>query len=108
MGIAEEQTQGEKEKEPQLDEKLRAVLTKRFGENWRRHISVTMRADVFWWILRLALWGLEVREKELKAKPRDQRDMGEVMSLGSWQMDLEEFVEAISKGEEVKFKRKKK
>jgi hypothetical protein len=94
----------EKKKEESLEDKLFRQLSRRFGNNWRRTLRVELRADSLSWIVKLALWGYEQRKKEIKEDKG--KDICDVMSLVSFQHDLEQFVEAVCNGKEVKEKKK--
>jgi hypothetical protein len=88
------------------EERLREVLFNRFGDNWRHHLAVILRADTLSWLLSLAEEGLQHRRAEWvkKAGGWDKLDMGARLSLGSFAADLEEAVTAVEKAKLVKMK----
>jgi hypothetical protein len=62
-------------------------LADKFGEDWRRDITLTFRADLLYWLVFLAERGVEAKRQEFCADPA--RGAAEVPSIASWQMDLE-------------------
>lgn len=95
----------EKTNEVALDERVHAAMVARLGHGNGMHantIRVEMRAAELYWVLRLAMWGLDARRAEFKAKPAAERDAGDLMSVASWGSDLETFADALAKVEVVK------
>ncbi len=77
----------DKQNEPRVAEQLHQFFTGKFGEDWRRDITLTFRADQLYWLLFLAERGVEAKRQEFRADPA--RGAAEAASLASWQMDLE-------------------
>jgi hypothetical protein len=44
----------EKQTEPRVAEQLHEFFTGQFGTDWRREITLTLRADQLYWLLCLA------------------------------------------------------
>jgi hypothetical protein len=78
--------------EQTLAEQLREFLVSKLGDDWRRDISFTVRADALYWLVYLAERGLAERRAAFK-------DSGvgasEAASLASWAIDLENLVNRI-------------
>lgn len=83
-------------KEP-LTEQLARLFQGAFDEDWRREISLTLRADSLYWVLYLAQTGLEQHELALRSKAPRQREATEVASVCSWRLELERLVERIER-----------
>lgn len=82
------------EKEPTIAETLHNLLTERLGDNWRQDVSLTLRADVLYWIVYLAEKGIELRKAEMRAD-KTNRLAEVVASIASWQIDLDNLVKRI-------------
>jgi hypothetical protein len=54
--------------EPTLAEQLREFLNAKLGDDWRRHVSLTVRADNLYWLVFLAERGIEERRATFKAQ----------------------------------------
>ena len=85
-----------------IADKLEAILTKRFGEDFRKNITTTLSADVIYWIIHLAELGIEVRQEEFRKnkgtfykKTEGWLGATECASLSTWQSDMEDWVEKI-------------
>jgi hypothetical protein len=79
--------------EKTIHARLHDLLAEKFGEDWRREISLTLRADALYWLVFLAEAGIEAKHKEFKADKTS--GASEVASLASWQMDLENLLARI-------------
>ena len=77
----------DKQTEPTVAERLHQFLAGKFGSDWRRDITLTLRADLLYWLLFLAERGVQAKRLEFRADPG--RGAAEAASLASWQMDLE-------------------
>jgi hypothetical protein len=88
------------ENEVPLSEQLRQLFYERFGNDWRREVTLTLRADKLYWLVHLAERGVEAKRADFKAAQADP-DRGPfgsaeaAASLASWRMDLEKLVSAI-------------
>lgn len=81
--------------EPSDSDRLYAVLMARYGTNWSgKTVKVEVRVDALTWIIRLAEWGLDQRRKEWRETKPAERDVGLMMSLGSWAGDIQTLVDA--------------
>jgi hypothetical protein len=78
--------------EKSLAERLHDLLTERFGQDWRRDISLTLRADALYWFVFLAERGIAAKRQDFKG---DKDVASAVASLASWTMDLENLVSKI-------------
>lgn len=81
-------------KEPTPDEVLYNLLCDKVGMEWRRDVTITMRADALYWIVFLAQKGIRAKQVEFRAD-KGMRSIEAAASLGSWTMDLEEFIKRI-------------
>jgi hypothetical protein len=75
-----------------LADRLHDLLAERFGQDWRRDISLTLRADALYWFVFLAERGIEAKRQDFKG---DKDVASAVASLASWQMDLENLVSKV-------------
>jgi hypothetical protein len=76
-----------------VEDVLRAAL----GDNWRKDVTVTFRADRLYWLVALAEAGIASRRAQFRAAPGGM-DAAGAASLGSWRIDLERFVAAVKAG----------
>jgi hypothetical protein len=77
----------DKQTEPTVSEQLHDFLASKFGADWRRDITLTLRADLLYWLLFLAERGVEAKRQEFRAS--GTAGASEAASLASWRMDLE-------------------
>ena len=75
------------------EDRLRDVYSKKFGSDWRKEISLTLRADTLFWFVHLIEFAIEKKRDEFK---KSGIDASAAASLGSWQADLENLVNRIS------------
>lgn len=100
-----EDTPYEVVQEPTLEQKLEALLWKRFGNNWRETIRIDIRADALSWMFKLACWGFESRREKMRGPNGKIADISDIMSLGSWKGDLEALLKSIETAPIVKPKK---
>ena len=98
--MADEKKQTQEQK---LEDRLLEILYKKFGDQrWHERLALNVRADTLSWIVRLALWGLAARRKEM-----NMGDAGDMMSVASWLSDLDGLIEQIATAPVVKESRAK-
>jgi hypothetical protein len=78
--------------EKSLAERLHDRFAEKFGDDWRRDISLTLRADALYWFVYLAERGIEAKRQDFKG---DKDVASAVASLASWQMDLENLLSKV-------------
>jgi hypothetical protein len=78
--------------EPTLAEQLHEFLAAKLGDDWRRDVSITARADHLYWLVFLAERGIAERRATFKAQGVGA---SEAASLASWAIDLENLVNRI-------------
>jgi hypothetical protein len=78
--------------EKSLTERRHDLLTERFGQDWRKDNSLTLRADALYWFVFLAERGIAAKRQDFK---NDTDVASAVASLASWQMDLENLVSKV-------------
>jgi hypothetical protein len=76
-----------------MAERLHYILCAQFGDDWRKDISLTLRADALYWFVYLAEQGIEAKRKEFKSKV--SLDASDVASLASWTIDLENLLSKV-------------
>lgn len=91
----------EEQKEKSLDQRLKEILYAKLGTDYRRDLSLTVRADALSWVFKMAVWGLAARTKAFRETPREKREAAEAASLGSFEIDLETMLAAIEKADVV-------
>lgn len=91
----------EEKKEKSLEQRLEEILYAKLGTDYRRDLSLTIRADALSWVLKLAVWGLEARLEKYRNTPREKRNVADVASIGSFEIDLEAMLSAIEKADVV-------
>lgn len=72
--------------------RLHDILCAQFGDDWRKDITLTLRADLLYWWVFLAERGIEERRQHFKANPSQQRPAEAAASLASWTIDLESLL----------------
>jgi hypothetical protein len=75
-----------------IADRLRDLLSEQFGDDWRRDISLTLRADTLYWFVFLAERGIAAKRQDFKG---DKDVASAVASLASWTMDLEALLNKI-------------
>lgn len=75
-----------------IADRLHDLLTGRFGMDWRRDISLTLRADVLYWFVFLAERGIAAKRQDFTG---DSDVASAAASLASWTMDLENLVSKV-------------
>jgi hypothetical protein len=88
-----------------LASELHDELEKKFGSNWRRDMSITLRLDQWYWLVFLIEHGIAAKREEFK-KDTEERAIKSV-TLGSWECELEELVKKIREGNLIKPKGRK-
>lgn len=78
-----------------LTNQLNALLIARLGNNWRRDIDLTIRADTLYWFFSLIEEGIDSRAKRWREGGKGKLDACEVASIGSWHLDLEELLAQV-------------
>lgn len=80
-------------------ERLQKIFEEKFGDDWRKEISLTIRADTLSWFVHLIEEGIEHRKEEFEFDAKDQGrthlNAGEIASIASWRMDLEALVTKV-------------
>lgn len=84
-----------------LDQQLEQILYDKLGTDYRRDLSLTIRADALSWVVKLAIWGLEARTRKFRETPREKRDVSEAASLWSFEIDIQQMIEAVAKADVV-------
>ena len=87
-----------------ITDDLSVQLSKRFGENWRQNLTITVRADVLYWMVFLAEVGINAKRTEFSQEPPD---VCNAASIGSWQADLEALAHQIKIADNRPIKTKK-
>lgn len=82
------------EQEKTLTQRLDDLFYSRFGDDWRREISITLRADAIHWLVYLCEKGIKAAAEEFK-QDRQTRPAEAAASLASWHMDLENLVQRV-------------
>ncbi len=76
-----------------LAEELHQLLANKLGDDWRRDITLTLRADKLYWLVYLAERGIAERKAAFRADPERARSAAEyAASLSSWLTDVGEVV----------------
>jgi hypothetical protein len=76
-----------------IADRLHDQLTDKLGQDWRRDVSLTLRADALYWFVFLVEQGIAAKRKEFKSKA--SIDASEAASLASWTMDLENLLSKV-------------
>jgi hypothetical protein len=79
-----------------IPDRLFDLFTEQFGSDWRREITLTLRADNLYWLVRLAQWGIDARREHFK-RDASTRPAEAAASLASWSMDLQNLVDTIKR-----------
>ena len=77
-----------------IADQLQDLFMDKFSEDWRRDISLTLRADHLYWLVFLAERGIEERRQYFKTSTMT-RPAEAAASLGSWTMDLENLLNRV-------------
>jgi hypothetical protein len=77
-----------------IADQLEELLTQRFRDNWRHNVTITVRADALYWIVKLAEWGIDERRRHFKSDA-STRPAEAAASIASWTLDLEALVKNI-------------
>ena len=90
-------------------DRLEEAFYDRFANDawFRTQLAATMSAADWAWLVKLAEWGLEQRRKDFKAQPGGT-DMGDIMSLESWQSNINELVDKLCLAKVTKPRKPKK
>lgn len=80
---------------PQTD-RLYELLYSIFGSDFRKEISLTVRADKLYWLIHLAEIGIQARLDQWR-KQKGGMDAFSAASIASFQMDTEEMVNQTEK-----------
>ena len=56
--------------EKSIADRLHALLTERLGSDWRRDISLTLRADALYWFVFLAEYGIGKKREMFQSTGR--------------------------------------
>jgi hypothetical protein len=83
------------EPEPCQSERLRQHFHSRFGSDWRRGITITVRADQLSWFVRMIERGIEAQKAAWLADSTPQLDGAQTASIASWRLDLDDLVNRI-------------
>jgi hypothetical protein len=86
----------ESTQEKSIPDRLYDLFVEQFGEDWRREITLTLRADNLYWLVRLAQWGIDARREHFKSDA-STRPAEAAASLASWSMDLQNLVDRIKR-----------
>jgi hypothetical protein len=77
-----------------IADQLHHIFWAQFGSEWRRDITLTLRADALYWLVFLAERGIEERRQHFKTDSTT-RPAEAAASIASWTMDLEELLKKI-------------
>lgn len=80
--------------EKSLADRLHDLFAGRFGDDWRRDISLTLRADALYWLVVLAERGIAAKRQDFKSDPAQDRASA-AASLASWTMDVENLLAKV-------------
>jgi hypothetical protein len=104
----EEKAPEEPVKEEGPWERLCKALRNKLGNDWRKDVTVTLRADTLSWLVHLAERGINARAEDFRSEAKDRGlDAASVASLSSWSMDLDDWVAKIVAALDAKPKSKK-
>jgi hypothetical protein len=88
-----------------LADQLHALLTEKLGGDWRKDVTLTVRADHLYWLVFLAETGLKAKRKEFGVSGHASAE--EIASLGSWTMDRETLLSKVKAALNKPTKRKR-
>lgn len=89
----------ESDKEPTQAERLKELLTRRFGNNWNRPVSITVAGRPLSWLVWLVEKGIDKVRDEYRndIKANTMRPGEAAASLGSFAFDLEALVDEVER-----------
>jgi hypothetical protein len=77
----------------QADDRLHELFAAKFGDDWRRDIRLTLRADVLYWLVHLARFGISAKSKLFTDLGVNNAEAE--ASVASWKIGLDDLLSQV-------------